>query len=56
MILTFLLIATTCAAQHYLPLATGNFWNYRLDNGMLEMHVVGLPVDFTGTRCNPSNT
>ena len=53
MILTFLLIATNCAAQHYLPLATGNFWNYRLDNGMLEMRVVGLPVDFHGHTVQP---
>lgn len=53
MILACLLAATTCPAQHYLPLATGNFWTYRLDYGPLETRVVGQPVEFHGRTTYP---
>lgn len=48
-----LLAATACSAQPYLPLATGNFWTYRLDYGPLETRVVGEPVQFQGRTAYP---
>lgn len=53
MILALMLATTTCRAQHYLPLSTGNYWTYRLDNGQLETRVVGAPVDFHGHTTFP---
>ncbi|MBK8164548.1 MAG: hypothetical protein IPK64_01145 [bacterium] len=53
MILVFMLVTTTCLAQNYLPLAPGNFWTYRLDNGLLETRVVGEPVEFYGRTVYP---
>jgi hypothetical protein len=53
LVMTLALVATTCPAQHYLPLSTGNFWTYRLDNGSLETRVVGAPVGFHGRTAYP---
>ncbi len=53
LVMSLALVATTCPAQHYLPLAPGNFWTYRLDNGQLETRVVGEPVTFQGRTAFP---
>jgi len=53
LVMSLALVATSCPAQHYLPLAPGNFWTYRLDDGSLETRVVGEPVTFHGRAAYP---
>lgn len=53
LVIALALVATTCPAQHYLPLTTDNFWTYRLDSGLLETRVVGALVEFHGRTAYP---
>lgn len=53
LILIFAMPATTGLAQTYMPLASGNYWTYRLDNGLSETRVVGAPVEFHGRTTFP---
>lgn len=39
-----LLLVGPVAAEDYLPLETGNFWNYVAGDGATQMQVVGEPL------------
>ena len=51
-IITLLLIGTAIG-EDYQPLATGNFWSYLIDDGPLEMRVVGEPVPIHENQTYP---
>jgi hypothetical protein len=61
-----LLLVGPVAAEDYLPLETGNFWNYVAEDGTMEMQVVGeqvpifqgnaFPIIHSGTAGNEGLT
>jgi len=51
-ILTLILVVPA-AGEDFLPLATGNFWSYFVDDGPVEMRVVGEQVPIFDTPTYP---
>ena len=47
------MLSAPVTAQDYQPLAPGNFWSYRLDDGSQELRVVGEMVPMFGTMVYP---
>ena len=48
-----LILTVPAAAEDYLPLATGNFWSYSVEDGTVEMRVVDEPVTIFDTPTFP---